>query len=200
MIYQVNWAKDNLDGYMNFYSCSGDGRVTNWTIVKTSLWFSDLLVVNFNKQLKNFKTKVDLTDGVRALAFKPDDATLYLIGTEEGFIHLVSTEYSTAYIMSYTAHITPVNNIVWNKFFPSLFLSCASEQTVYLWHKDLDKPIVSYECGHLVNDVCWAPYSSTVFALVTGDGGVNVFDLHLNKYKHICKQVSYDQEASVQTV
>ena len=24
---QVRWAKDNLDGYLNFYSVSGDGRV-----------------------------------------------------------------------------------------------------------------------------------------------------------------------------
>ena len=35
---QVKWAPDNLDGYLNFYSVSGDGRVTNWTIVKTALW------------------------------------------------------------------------------------------------------------------------------------------------------------------
>ena len=27
---QVKWSKDNLDGYLNFYSVSGDGRVTNW--------------------------------------------------------------------------------------------------------------------------------------------------------------------------
>ena len=79
---QVHWAKDNLDGYMNFYSCSGDGRVTNWTIVKTSLWFSDLLVVNFTKELQNFKNPVPMTDGVRTFAFKPDDDTVYLIGTE----------------------------------------------------------------------------------------------------------------------
>ena len=40
-----------------------------------------------------------------------------------------------------------------------------------------------------VTDISWAPYSSTVFALVTGDGGVRVFDLHINRYKQICKQV-----------
>ena len=62
---------------MNFYSCSGDGRVTNWTIVKTALWFSDLLVVNFTKELKNFKNAVaGVRDGVRTFAFKPDDDTV----------------------------------------------------------------------------------------------------------------------------
>ena len=67
---------------MNFYSCSGDGRVTNWTIVKTSLWYSDLLQVDFTKQLKNYKNDISMTDGVRTFAFKPDDDALYLIGTE----------------------------------------------------------------------------------------------------------------------
>ena len=51
---QVKWAKDNLDGYLNFYSVSGDGRVTNWMIVKTALWFNDTLNIHFNKQLSNF--------------------------------------------------------------------------------------------------------------------------------------------------
>ena len=27
-VWQIKWAKDNLDGYLNFYSISGDGRVT----------------------------------------------------------------------------------------------------------------------------------------------------------------------------
>ena len=97
---------------MNFYSCSGDGRVTNWTIVKTALWFSDLLVVNFTKELKNFKNAVaGVRDGVRTFAFKPDDDTVYLIGTEEGDIHLVTTEFSTAFLMTYRAHVTPVNKV-----------------------------------------------------------------------------------------
>ena len=32
----LRWVQDNLDGYLNFYSVAGDGRVTNWTIVKVS--------------------------------------------------------------------------------------------------------------------------------------------------------------------
>ena len=50
----MKWAKDNLDGYLNFYSVSGDGRVTNWTIVKTALWYTDVLSITFTKALNNF--------------------------------------------------------------------------------------------------------------------------------------------------
>ena len=49
-------------------------------------------------------------------------------------------------------------------------------------------PILCYDVGYQVNDVAWAPYSSTVFALVTGDGAIGVFDIQLNKYRHICRQ------------
>ena len=53
IVWQVKWAPDNLDGYLNFYSVSGDGRVSNWTIVKTALWTNDTLVINFCKTLSN---------------------------------------------------------------------------------------------------------------------------------------------------
>ena len=34
-------------------SVSGDGRVSNWTIVKTALWYNDTLLINFSKTLHN---------------------------------------------------------------------------------------------------------------------------------------------------
>ena len=189
-VWQVCWAKDNLDGYLNFYSCSGDGRVTNWTIVKTSLWHSDELMVGFDKTLSNTKGLAeDLVDGARAIAFKPDEDNKYLVGTDEGDIYLSTTEYSSAYLMTYHSHVTPINTVMWNPFYPLLFISCASEPMVHIWHKSLSVPILSFDTGFPVGDVAWAPYSSTVFALVTGDGGVRVYDIHLNKYRPICKQV-----------
>jgi dynein intermediate chain 1 len=39
-----------------------------------------------------------------------------------------------------------------------------------------------------VGDVAWAPYSSTVFAAVTSDGKVHVFDLSENKHEPLCEQ------------
>ena len=32
----MKWAPDNDDGYLNFHSISGDGRVSNWTLVKVN--------------------------------------------------------------------------------------------------------------------------------------------------------------------
>ena len=59
-ISQVKWASDNLDNYLNFYSVSGDGRVTNWTLVKSALWFNDKLLINFCKNLENINKEAHI--------------------------------------------------------------------------------------------------------------------------------------------
>ena len=74
-------------------------------------------------------------NGVRCIAFKADQDSLFLVGAEDGHIHLCSSKVTSQYIMTYQYHVTPVNKIVWNKFYSSLFLSCASEYKVLLWHK-----------------------------------------------------------------
>ena len=33
-VWQVRWQKDDLDGNMNFFSVSSDGRVCRWTLLK----------------------------------------------------------------------------------------------------------------------------------------------------------------------
>ena len=162
------WAADNLDGYQNFYSCSSDGRVTNWTIVKSTLWHTDQLLLTFNRPLSNRDAEVahrlllllpiytqigDLLDGARALAFKPDNPSLFLVGTDEGDIHLATIEYASEHLASYEAHSMPVNSIAWNPFFPEIFLSCAAESLVLVWHKDVRGPILRYNLSGMVGQV-----------------------------------------------
>lgn len=36
-----------------------------------------------------------LVNGIRGVAFKPDDESLFVVGTEEGDLHLCSTEISS---------------------------------------------------------------------------------------------------------
>ena len=147
---QVYWAPDNLDGYQNFYSCSSDGRVTNWTIVKNVLWHCDQLCIDFDRPLRNIELDggVKLLDGARALSFKPDKLDLFLVGTEEGDIHLATIEYDSQFLASYHGHTTPVNCIAWNPFFPEIFISCASESLVIVWHKELSTPILRYNMSN----------------------------------------------------
>jgi len=47
---------------------------------------------------------------------------------------------------------------------------------------------MTFDLGSAVADICWSPYSSTVFAAVTNDGKVHVFDLAQNKSDPLCSQ------------
>ena len=96
---QVKWAPDNLDGYLNFFSISADGRVTNWTIVKSKLWSNDILEIPFSKPLSNLENvEVNLLDGGQAFAFKPDDDSKFLVGTDLGLVYYCTTEYCSEFL------------------------------------------------------------------------------------------------------
>ena len=192
--WEARWTRDNLDGYLNFHSVSSDGRVTNWSLVKTNLWVSDVLRISFSKTLLHCgedATEVSLCDGGRCLAFKPDEPNMFLVGTESGSVVLATTEYSSQYLNSYQAHNTPVYSVHWNNFLTDLFITCAFEFTVKIWHKDSSKPVWRFDLGSQVGDVAWAPYSSTIFAAVTWEGKVFVYDLSVNKYNPVCVQVKH---------
>ena len=143
---------------------SGDGRVTNWTIIKTILTFSDVFKLSFTKDLKNmgeenvsefltdgkhpfvffFKTTSCLLGG-RSFAMKPDSDDKFVVGTEEGEIHLCTTHFSSKALKTYSAHNTPVQSICWNTFLTNVFITCASEMLVKIWSKDMSQPMFHFD-------------------------------------------------------
>jgi len=57
-----------------------------------------------------------------------------------------------------------------------------------MWLTDMKRPILSYDLGNPIGDIAWAPYSSTVFAAVTSEGKLYVYDLDQNWHKYLCEQ------------
>ena len=57
-----------------------------------------------------------------------------------------------------------------------------------IWYHKYTQCLLHFDLGNAVGDVCWSPYSSTVFAAVTTDGRVHVFDLAQNKREPLCCQ------------
>ena len=55
-ITQVKWAKDTIDECLNFYSVSEDGKVINWTIIKSALISGDAINIPFceRETIENF--------------------------------------------------------------------------------------------------------------------------------------------------
>lgn len=133
-------------------------------------------------------TQVRLKACATAMTFHPTQKEIFLIGTEEGLIYKCNTAYSSKYLITYDAHYLSVYRIDFNKFNPNIFASCSGDWRIKIWEDMRPEPLFIFDLGSCVGDVKWSPYSSTVFAAVTSEGKVFVFDLNVNKYKAICIQ------------
>jgi len=119
--------------------------------------------------------------------FNKFNESLFLVGTEEGKIHLCSKAYSGQYLETYEGHYLAVYAVKWNVFHPRVFLSCSADWTIKMWDQTLARPIMTFDLGCAVGDIEWAPYSSTVFAAVTSAGNLYVYDLKQEKHHHLCE-------------
>lgn len=188
-VWQVKWQKDDLDGNMNFYSISSDGRVVCWTLAKSELLYTDIVVLSLDGADSSDAANMIATLGCgTCFDFNKHQDHLFLVCTEEGKVHKCSKAYQNEFLETYDAHHMAVYSVKWNVFHPKIFLTCSADWTVKLWDHSCKDPLFTYDLGSAVGDVAWAPYSSTVFAAVTADGKVFVFDLNVNKYEPICDQ------------
>ncbi|CAH1797516.1 unnamed protein product [Owenia fusiformis] len=190
-VWQVRWQKDDLDNNLNFFSVSSDGRVVSWTLVKNELHYNDVI------KLALPESPSDGPDGTKLFTlgcgtsfdFHRQTDYLFLVGTEEGKIHKCSKAYSSQFLDTIQAHHMAVYKVVWNHFHPNIFITCSADWSVKIWdHKQTKDPMFTFDLNSSVGDVAWAPYASTIFAAVTADGKVHVYDLSINKYEAICEQ------------
>ncbi|XP_034022977.1 dynein, axonemal, intermediate chain 1, paralog 2 isoform X2 [Thalassophryne amazonica] len=196
-VWQVRWQKDDMDNNHNFYSVSSDGRVVAWTLVKNELVFTDIIRLSLDGVVSEGPEgeQQPLVACGTSFDFHKQIDYLFLVGTEEGKIHKCSKTYSSNFLETYDAHRMAVKAVKWNHFHPKVFISCSSDWTVKMWDHTINSPIFTFELNAAVEDVSWAPYSSTVFAAVNTERNVHVFDLNINKFEAICQQTVLTKNA-----
>ena len=200
-VWQVCWRHDPHNGAyskeFNFYSIASDGKVANWSMSKNELKMEPVMflkLINPNKREEDNSGNILEQPSLSGLAggssfdFNTKLDNLFLVGTEEGNIHECSKAYSGQYIKSYDGHHMGVHRIQWNPFHEDIFISCSADWTVKIWDHNSSRCLLHFDLDDDVGDVCWSPYSSTVFAAVTTDGKVHVFDLAQNKREPMCSQ------------
>lgn len=189
-VWQVKWQKDDLDNNMNFFSVSSDGRITQWTIVKSELRHTDIITLKQGNtpEGEGDNTQLPSLGCGTAFDFHKTMDYMFLVGTEEGKIHKCSKTYSSQFLETYDAHHMAVYSVKWNHFHPKIFISCSADWTVKIWDHHYQEPMFTFDLNNSVGDVAWAPYASTVFAACTTDGRVYVYDLNVNKYEPLSEQ------------
>lgn len=194
-VWSIFWQPDEALKALQFVSISSDGNVNLWTMNKSELTHEDLMKLKVVRPGKQPGEEGGGEEGGIAggccLDFckMPGQEHIYLVGTEEGAIHKCSKAYSSQYLSSFLGHQLSVYAVKWNHLHPRTFLSASADWSVKLWDTDSPKkPVMSFDLNDTVGDVAWAPYSATVFAAVTDDGKVHVFDLFENKLLPMCSQ------------
>ena len=192
-VWQVRWSNEDASKPLSFFSISSDGRVTNWNLMKNKLEPEEViklkLVVDQDKELVENKKEAFLYGlaGGMCFDFNPFDDHMFLVGTEEGKIHLCSKAYAGQYLETYEGHYLAVYAVKWNTFHPRVFISCSADWTIKMWDKEITRPVMAFDLGCAIGDIEWAPYSSTVFAAVTSAGNLYVYDLKQEKHHHLCE-------------
>jgi dynein intermediate chain 1 len=189
-VWQVGWQEEDLAKELNFFSISSDGRVANWIMSKNELKMEPVMQLKLVNTMKDDPEETSLSGlaGGCCFDFNKTSEHLFIVGTEEGKIHKCSKAYSGQYLETYEGHHMAVYAVKWNTYHPRVFISSSADWTVKLWDHNIPYAIMSFDLGNAVGDVAWAPYSSTVFAAVTSDGKVHVFDLTENKHEPLCEQ------------
>jgi len=189
-VWQIKWQPDDLEKHKNFYSVSSDGRVTSWTLRYAELQYHD--VITLTQPSANGAAADDNVIPPAAgtcFAFNQASEHLFLVGTEDGKVHKCSKAYSSKFLSTFDAHRNmAVYAVAWNKFHPRVFATCSADWTLKIWDHQYPKVLFQFDLGNPVGDVAWAPYSATVFAAVTSDSKVHIFDLSKDKYQPICVQ------------
>lgn len=68
-------------------------------------------------------------------------------------------------------------------------MSCGADWCAKIWDHTATTPLLTFDLKVPVCDAKWAPYSSSIFALLTADGKVSVYDLARSKHEPLCNQL-----------
>ncbi|ESO10979.1 hypothetical protein HELRODRAFT_71864, partial [Helobdella robusta] len=187
VVNQVKWQSHENENGLNFFSISNSGEVFNWTILKKLCTLK--MESSDNLKLNGSTIPLELSGCGITFDFHPKIEDLYLVGTEEGKVHVCSKNQSNRFLSTYDAHFGPVYKVLWSPYCPSLFITCSDDWLIKIWDRSIEsEPLFVFDLGCAVEDVEWAPYSSTVFAAVTQDGKAYVYDLNVEKHESLCEQ------------
>jgi len=64
-----------------------------------------------------------------------DKDHLYLVGSEEGKLHVCSKAYSSTFLDTYEAHHMAVYRVAWNHYHSQIFITCSADWTVKIWDR-----------------------------------------------------------------
>jgi len=197
-VWQVKWYSQSEKNEYVFFSISSDGKVNKWSFSKNKarLESEEMITLKYSESQNELYAGMQNQEGeAKEDGFVFGNAGgmcfdfnkhkgkehLFVLGTEEGHIHLCSAKHRGHFIKTYEGHSMGVYTVTWNPFHPKIFASCSSDWTIKIWHYKIFAPLIIFDMQNAVGDVAWSPWCSTIFAAVTIQGDMKFFDLNRNR-------------------
>lgn len=211
IVWEIHWVQRENKGE-TLVSVSGDGRIIEWSM-KKGLEFTELMQLkretNSNQKDVYGGAEVEkkagmtfINTGGLSIDFPggKESGIHYFTATEDCAIHKCSTSYSENYMQTYYGHTGPIYRIRCNPFWDSnlcpIFLTCSYDWTVRVWsEKENTEKLICHQIEslkHQVNDICWSPHTSSVFASVANDGRIEIWDLKQNNLAPVFRDFDKD--------
>ncbi|NWV17793.1 WDR78 protein, partial [Origma solitaria] len=192
-VWQLRWVEQDRgarggDKKERLMCISGDGRMTEWFIQQRLDCF-DLMKIkrteSGKKKLpgeKERKSEAPISQQAAGMCFDihPEDADIYLAGTEEGHIYCCSRSGKEQILGTYRGHKGPVYKVAWNPSSTDMFLSCSADWSTILWRRDSHTPLLTFtSVTAFVHDIKWSLKSAFIFAAVN-ESRVEIWDLSVS--------------------
>ncbi|XP_053138647.1 cytoplasmic dynein 2 intermediate chain 2 [Hemicordylus capensis] len=220
-VYQVGWLQDTKHGQpFRILSVSTDGKILVWQeerggLLRTASGFA-LVSQQIPRSTKMKKhARGDVAVGVTSLAFSHFEPSVFVIGTEGGYLLKCSTAAETlAHLqkdssvplkapaqLAFSPHRGPVYCVSCSPFHRNLFLSGGTDGHVHLHSMLQAQPLVSLQLSKkYIFSVKWSPVRPLVFAAASGEGEVQLFDFGKSTQKPLVSIKQTSEQAAVYCV
>ncbi|XP_030625988.1 cytoplasmic dynein 2 intermediate chain 2 [Chanos chanos] len=195
-VYQVNWIPGPRRGELAVLSAGSGGRVLVWSIDSAEgklMLSSGYALVRQQIPQSSGKARGSSSVGVTSVALSSWDQDTFLLGSEGGLLLKCSFSSQTAAAVapdgervtlmapvqfSFTPRSGPVHSLHYSPFHRNLFLSAGTDGLAHLHSVLQSDPLLSLRVSDsYVFGVRWSPTRPLVFAAVTAEGSVQIFDL-----------------------
>ncbi|NXH54397.1 WDR78 protein, partial [Rhabdornis inornatus] len=193
-VWQLRWVEqDRGDKRERLMCISGDGRMTQWFIQQRLDCFDVMKIKRTESGKKKLpgererKSESPISQQAAGMCFDfhPEDADIFLAGTEEGHIHCCSCSGKEQILGTYRGHKGPVYKVAWNPCSTDTFLSCSADWSILLWHRHSHTPLLTFtSVTAFVHDIQWAPQSTFTFAAVN-ERRVEIWDLSVSIFQPV---------------
>ncbi|CAI9613575.1 unnamed protein product [Staurois parvus] len=203
-VYQVSWFQDQSQGQrLQVLSISTDGKILVWQMEKDGqlVLFDGFALVT--QQIPS-NTKInkhgrgDTAVGVMCLSSSHFDPSLFIVGSEGGYLLKCSSTAQTVALTNVASSVPlkapaqftfspqggPVYSVDYSPFHRNLFLSAGTDGHAHLYSMLQSKPLSSLQLSQkYLFSIRWSPVRPLVFAAASGEGHLLLFDLGKSSQK-----------------